>query len=163
MKLYELSNAYRLALQESADNDGELTPELERRLDAINEAFEAKAEACACLVIEAQREAEAWKAESDRMAKHARTCANRAERIKNYIRQNMVVTGRDRVDGKLFKIAFHQNSRPTIVWTRDPQEIPDQFRRVTFSLDGNAAYEAHKAGTLPEAFHVHTGSHLRIR
>jgi hypothetical protein len=70
--------------------------------------------------------------------------------------------GRDRVDGARFRVRAQQNGRPSIAWAGPLSDLPNEFLRVEESLDGDAAYRAYRAGTLPDGFAVTTGKHLRI-
>ena len=164
LRLYELPEAIRQIEAQIIDADGELTPELEAELDALEGAFEAKAEYLALLAREAKAEAASVKQEEDRLRAWRTAAENRERRIKDYLHTCMVRANIDKVDGQRAKVALQRNGRPSITWTGGEDAIPNEFRRVSVSVDGSRAYDEWKAGaTLPDGFEVEVGTHVRIR
>jgi hypothetical protein len=164
LRLYEIPAALRRIEDEIMEAEGVMSPELEDQLNGVQEQFERKAEYIALLVREAQAEAAAVKAEEDRLKALRTRAERRADGLKDYIYRCMLAGKIDRVDGERARIRIQKNSRPTIAWTRDVVELPDELRRVRVELDGQKAYELHKAGEeLPDGFIVDVGSHLRIQ
>ena len=164
LRLYELPEAIRQIEAQIIDADGELTPELEAELDALEGAFHHKAEFIALLAREAKAEGEAWKAEEARIRGHRIAAENREARLKGYLHTCMERLGVKRVDGQRAKVALQQSSRPSITWTGSTDAIPEDFLRVTLSVDGAKAYEEWKAGAeLPTGFLVSHSTHVRIR
>ena len=160
--LYEIVDQYQAVMQAIEDAEGELTPELSAQLDAIPDAFKAKAERVGLYIRNLQSLAQAAELEAVRLKALAASRENAATRLKAYLLQNMQRMELKDVVTPLIKLRIQVNSRPSIHWP-EGQEIPEAYRRVTVSLDGQAAYEAWKAnGTLPEGFVVERGSHLRL-
>ncbi len=57
-----------------------------------------------------------------------------------------------------------KNGRPEIRWTLPIAELAERFKKVTVTLDGNAAYaELKETQRLPIGFTVERGSHLRVK
>jgi hypothetical protein len=163
LRLYEITDEMldiERALEEAG---GELTPEMEAQLDAVAGAFDEKVERVCAVIQNAQRTADAAKLEAERLADLSRANAKSAESLKRYLAGQMARLGRNKVATDRFRVSLQNNSRPSIRWTLGPERIPELFRTVEIKVDGNAAYEAWKAGkVLPEGFEVERGQHLRI-
>lgn len=161
LRLYDLPAEFAAIDAAITDLDGELTPELAERLDHLECTLEDKVEAIASLVRTAEAEADYFASEADRLANRKRSATNKASRLKDYLKQNLEALGRDRVKTPRFTVRLQNNSGPSIAWVAEAP-IPDGFQRVRVELDGDAARQAWKAGTLPAGFKVVTGRHLRI-
>lgn len=163
MRLYELPDAIRLVEQAIADNEGELTPEMEAQLDALEGEMERKVEYLAMLAREAKAEAAAVKQEEDRLKARRSAASNREAGIKRYLDHCLRKAGIDRVEGALVKIRIQQNSQPSVIYDGDPNDLPPQYQRVTVVPDVAALKADHDAGAeLPDGVFVAFGSHLRI-
>jgi hypothetical protein len=141
---------------------GELPEDVEARLDAMDVAFETKCDGVAWLIRQADSEVAFWRPEYDRITKRLRAAQHRSARLRNYLQSTMEALGRDKVETGRFSVRLQKNSTPSIRWPGDLAELPDHLKCVEVSLDGKAAREALKAGTLPEGFEVVVGRHLRI-
>ena len=164
--LYALADALRLIGDELESNGGELTPELEAALNATEGAFEAKVEACLCLAKEREIAALGAKAEAERLVDLALSRNNAADRLRLYVKDQMIAAGRPKIETSLFKVAVQSASRPSIRWTWDMEALPEAFVKVipaTSKLDSDAALKAYKEGHLPEGFEVSTSTFLRVR
>jgi len=163
MKLYELPAAFEWLAEKLDDLDGELTPDLENELAALEYELAHKVTGICCLVQRFMRQAEAAKAEADRLHALSRVRANAAARLKEYLQLHLESMGLRKYETDLFRVRIRVNSRPTIRWTNDLDALPVAFRRVSVALDGEAAYQAWKETGLPSGFEVALGSHLRIQ
>jgi len=132
-----------------SENGGELTPELESRLDALLSQGKDKIEAAACVVREMDAHAEALRAEAKRLADRAVSFDNQAERLK----QRMVYAVDAAFGGKLKTDRFTiwaQNSAGGVQFEcADVSKLPDDLVKVTRSLNKDAAKELYKRGELP--------------
>lgn len=93
LNLYELSDLLKQALiiaEETIDIEtGEVKPDWAEFLDAIEMERNAKLLACAALYKNWDAEAEAIRSEEKRLAARRHTLENKAESIKEWMRQNM--------------------------------------------------------------------------
>lgn len=163
LHLYELPDAFDAIEAELLENGGELTPELEARLEALEGTLETKAERICRVIRNNDASAKAFKDEMDRLGAHRQTHENVVKRLKGYLQSVLTRMGRDKLAAGMFKVAIQNNSRPSITWTGSMEDLPPGFKRVRIEMDGDAAYDAHRAAALPEGFEVVTGKHLRIR
>lgn len=164
MKLYEIPASIRAVEDEIADQGGELTTELERRLTRLEAEFERKVEYLALLIREADVEAAAYKIEENRLRERRRAAENRAANLKRYIQTQMVLSGIRRVKGDYCSVSIAKNSRPSVTWTGEPEQIPEHLRRIKVEIDSTAVLQAQSAGeALPDQLVIEHGEHLRIR
>lgn len=163
MKLYEIPEEMRALEAQIADAEGELTPEIEERLEQLSAKFADVAEYIALLVREASAEAEAIKVEEQRLRDRRKAVENRADRLRNYIHEQMQIVGTQRIHGNMVTLTIQRNSRPSVRWT-EGEDIPEAFVRIKRELDSRLVLD-HIAmfGETPKGAIVEQGSHLRIR
>jgi len=111
MKLYEITEQIRQALQMVADGD---MPEdqMHDTLEMLGLDFDVKVDNTAAVIKEFQLEAEAFKSEIDRLTDKKRLLENKADSLKEYLRLEMQKNGRDKVNGKRFTVTI---GKPTDV------------------------------------------------
>lgn len=163
MKLWEITDEYESVLMEIFANEGELTPDLEAKLDDLEGSFLEKVERVALKIRELEGDADKAKAEKDRLYAIEKSYRSSASSLKDYLMRQMGRTGQDRVLTPKARVRIQKNSQPSIQWTKEPEEIPEDYRRVTITPDLRVLKEDMKAGAdAPEGFIVEYGSHLRI-
>lgn len=161
MKLYEINAEFAEIDRLLDETDGEMTGEIESRLDQLGFAFDRKVEAICCVIQNLKGEAEAARNESRRLAALAAKRERRAESLKEYLRYHLEFSGRDKVDTGRFAVSLRK-SPVTINWVGEG-EPPPEYQRVTVALDKSKAIEAYKTGKLlPDGFEIKQSNHLRI-
>jgi hypothetical protein len=161
MKLYELPQKYEEIL--SKLTDGEVTPDLEAELGALDETLQTKTEGICKMVQALNREAESANLEVARLSALAEIRLNAAARLKDYLKLTLELMNMTKVETDLFKVRIQKNSRPGIAYIGDLRELPFEYQRVKVELNGTALYEAWKGGKeLPAGVTVTEGSHIRI-
>ena len=164
MKLYEIAREYRdLCDALEANESGELAEDTASRFAGLSDALEVKARNIVGLIRELKLQSDAVADESKRLMVLSQTKKNAADRLKAYLLENLVAAGVQKMDVGIAKLGVQKASRPSIAWARDGEPMPEEFERVVHSLDGDKAYDAHKAGTLPEGFTVKFTTFLSIR
>lgn len=162
--LWAISNELLALGEKIAENQGELTSEIEAELDALEGAFEAKAEAVYLFAKDATLEAEKAKAGREHMQDMERYWLNKARGLKSYLLAVMERHGRDRV--QTFRAKFSRvQSPPSYRWTGDNYEdIPLPFRRTktVITLDVDAVKRAIAEGVaVPAEIVIERGHHIR--
>jgi len=145
MRLYEINAAIDAVLQLAID--GEMSDEdLRTNLDAIEMAFEEKADACACIFKNYLAEATAIKAEEDQLKARRKTAEAQAERMKAYLSAQMQQAGKTKITTARNAISFRKSS-PTII--DDASLIPEDYLKITIDEkpDLTAIAAAIKSGT----------------
>jgi hypothetical protein len=165
MKLYEITDEFRLFEDLLEQNGGEITPEMELQLGELEIALPEKVENIAGLIREKLAYADAAVAERNRLDKLANAAANVAFSLQNYLKRNLEEMGVNRVATERFVVRVQKNSRPAIKWVggNPPQEY-QRLEPARLVPDMEHAYNQWKAGEeLPEGFVVEHGTHLRIQ
>lgn len=149
-----------------AEVGGELSPELEAELDAIEGDFSAKVERVALYIRSREIDAEGAKAEKDRLAAIQKANEASVRGLKQYLLGILERHGRDKVD--TMKARVRRSPSPwSYRWTGDTYEaIPDEYRKqnpVVYSLNVERVKRAIEDGTpLPDGVVVERGFHIRI-
>lgn len=157
MNLYELSQNY-LAVQYM-----DLEPEvLKDTLDSIEEAFEDKALNIAKWLRNLEGEANALKAEETRLKENRQTRENRIKFLKQYLEDNMRLTGKTKFKAGFFSFAIQSN--PPSVEVFDEALIPKQFLiEQPVKIDRAGIKELLKAGEEVPGAELKHSTGLRIR
>src|SRR5690606_10969359 len=177
LKLYEHVDQYQIVLdwieEHAAEIEaagGVLPPELEELLDQAEGALQEKVERVALVVQNLKANAEAAQAEAKRLQAIAQTYERQANALKTYLHAQLQRAGIDRVDTPRAKVRIQVNGRPTIR-PADPDNIPEPYRKVVITFDGEAAYrDLKERGLIPAGpgrvevagLLVERGTHLRI-
>jgi len=155
--LHELAGLREVIDATVAENEGELTPELEAQLDAWDGSFADKVERCGLWAVEQLSYAVAIGAEEQRLAKKRRAHENRAEWMKRYLQSCMERAGKTKVNGVLCTVALQKNRasvQPIVPLADEDLRTIATFapkyvrHEESWSLDKEAILEDHKAGTL---------------
>lgn len=163
MRLHEIPEAMRAIDLMLEDAEGELTPEIEAAMNAVEEELSHKVDWVGTVVAEHTAKAAMYEAEVKRLKGMQHSQEKCAERLKDYLKATLEACGVDRVEGRLHKASVSKAARPRIVWTKDFDKIPTGFRREKVEPDLLAAQEAWDRGMLPEGFVVSFTTSLRIR
>lgn len=149
-----------------ATNGGEITPDIEARLDALDGEWSAKVERIALFIRQLELEAENAEVEEKRLKaiKQART--NKARGLRNWLLGGMERAGRDKVQTYRVRVLRYQG-QGFYRWRGDTYEqIPERFRKtnpVVYSLDTEAVKQAVAAGEqLPPEIVLERDWHVRI-
>src|SRR5690606_36923569 len=139
-------------------------------LDQAEGALQEKAERVALVIQNLKANAEAAHAEAKRLQAIARTYERQAEVLKTYLHAQLQRAGLERIEAPRAMVRIQINGRPTIR-PADPANIPEPYRKVIITFDGEAAYRDLKArGLIPagpgrvevDGLLVERGTHLRI-
>lgn len=128
MKLYEITSAYREALELSeSDEYGDLTP----LLDAITDKIETKVDNICRLIREQELEADAYQAEAERLTAQARRLAKKAEGLKGYL--SHCLAGNP-IKTELFNLSFRKSES---IEVEDFDALPVQYKREKYLVEAD--------------------------
>ena len=143
MTLYNLENNYRTFLDIA--EEGEISPEaLEDMREYLLADIDDKLEGYGCVLRQLQADAEAVKAEKLRLAQKQAQLENNIDRIRETMKNAMHLTDRQKVKTKLF--TFSITTRLKTVVDAPEEDLPEQFRKVTYKADTKAIGEYLSAG-----------------
>lgn len=125
------------------DNDSEA---IKDTLESVNEAIDDKAENTAKVIRELEGRSETKKKEAQRLRESATSLDNQAKRLKQYLIDQLELTGKKKVQGKLLTVSV-RNNQPS-VYVEDERKIPrDYFKEQEPKLDKNRLKDDLKSGT----------------
>lgn len=117
MKLYELSKDYESLIL--AIENGDIPEEaITDTLESITSLLDEKADNIACWIKQLTAEAEAIKAEEDKLKARRTAKLNRAERLSNYLAECMTNSGRNKIETARNVISFRKNP-PSVVFDNE--------------------------------------------
>jgi hypothetical protein len=161
MKLYELTDNYRRILDILDEGQDEA---LQDTLDSIKDAIEQKAEGIAKIIRTMDAEAEAIKAEEQRLAQRRKAIENRRNGLKEYLETQLASSGIDKVKTATFTVALQNN--PPSVNVLDDKAIPTTFKvhiPEQWNVDKKLILQALKDGQEIPGVELFQGRSLRIR
>lgn len=145
-KLYEMTSDY-LALQNE-----DLEPEqLADCLDSIKGAIEEKGGSIVSMIQNWQGDVDAIDSQIKRLQAMKKSVVTRQEKLKEYLRYNMVESGITKIEHPLFKISIRKPAKKVKV--TDVEALPDELVRVSVETkpDLNAIKAALKNGDVEGA------------
>jgi hypothetical protein len=159
MNIYEITAALQAAIDESFDEEtGELLPDGEARIAALEDERNAKALALAAVVKNLKIEEDAYRGELARLRARADACERRHTWLRQYLAQWLP-------DGLKLK-----DARSSIGWGRsesveiaEDAVLPDRYQRVKLEVDKQALKQDLKDGQTVPGAHLVTKRFVTIR
>ena len=137
MKLHEITDEIVDICNELLELEGELTPELEERLDKANLALEKKLDNTLRWIETQVAIATGMKAEEDRLKAERKRREAAIRNLDGYVLEQLRRAGLKHVQTDLFNPTRILN--PITVEPADPEHIPEAFQRVRVEFDKTAA------------------------
>ncbi len=162
MNLYEIANEYRIIDQSIDVAGGELTPEIEKALTELDATLADKVDGIGVVITESIAKGDAYTDEAERLKGRAKTAYAKAEGLRSYLLRALTHAGKKNASGALFSVSRQLASRPAIRWSAQAP-IPRSFVRIREELDSEKAFDAYKAGGLPDGFTVERKEFVTIR
>lgn len=162
--LYELSTQLAKINNEIFDADGELTEELEKRLDDSTLAMKDKVQSIVKWTLNLKGKAEMIDAEIERLQHKKKMTDNLNKRLSDYVRQAMLAADINKIEYPTFTVCVQKN--PRSVEIIDEEIIPSAYKIVkqVISVDKRRLMDDLTAGEKIQGCQlVTTMTHLRIR
>ena len=157
-KLYEINAAIETVLQLAIE--GEMSDEdLATNLADIELAFDDKADDVACYIKNMRAEAEAIKAEIDRLTKRRQSAERAATRMAGYLSTQMLHAGRPKITTARNAIS-HRPSEQTVI--DDISILPEACIRLVPEADKAAVKAAIKGGFTVPGAHIEKKQNIQI-
>lgn len=125
MKLYEISTELKKIDDQLITNEGEITPELETRLDELNLALEQKASGLRKWLAVIDSDTTALDNEIKRLTTIKKQKENLVERLKAYIHKNMIVADLKKIETPIGTFTVAKN--PPSLECVSPEMTPVEF------------------------------------
>ena len=143
-RLWELSEEIRQledAISAIADDESLTDEDKETRLQEMfarwletGKSFKTKAEQVAKYIKHQEALAEARKTEAGRIRELGQQASNQANRLRQYLVNQMVMSGVDRIEGVSTKIGIRKK-QPQVLLNVLAEELPTEYVRVTHKPD----------------------------
>ena len=162
MNLYELTGEY-YALQQMLEEGTADEAEIMAALEAVADNIERKADAYARIIKNMTAEADALKAESDRLKARQKVLTNSVNRLKANLQTAMIATGQRKIKTSIGSWSIQRN--PLSVVVTDPAKVPARFLiEQPPEIDRRAMLEEFKAtGELFDGVEFASGESVRFR
>lgn len=149
LKLYEIAGEYRalISILENSEEDEIDSESFRLAIDALSGDFTAKATNIACLFRELSAESVAIQETARSLHRRAQRLDARAERLRDYLLNQMQTTGITRSSDNRISITLKRN--PASVHIESPESLPLDYCRVIparHEPDKTAIKTALKAG-----------------
>lgn len=158
MRLYELVEAAQ-DLQEQLECGEMDDQQFVAAIDAIG--LEKKVESVCYVIKNLEAEAEAFKAEKERLAAREKTAKNAVERLKTYLVENLRQLNAKTLKVGTFSLGLSKSKSVSII---DPKLIPDQFLvKQEPKIDKMAIGRDLKNGAMVPGAILEENTYLRMR
>ena len=162
MNLYELTNDLQCAM-DALQTDPE-TGEVSgwEAVDALDVAFEDKAEAYALTIKNLLAFADSADAEADKLKTRAKSAKNRAEHLREHLAQSMKAVGKKQIETARASVKFRRSE--AVLITNDSL-IPEDWWKVRVTREPNKVeIKKHlKAGEVVHGAELETRMNLQIK
>lgn len=166
MQLYklteELETAYQLLLETTDEETGEVNPDAVNLLKECQISFDDKVSSLVEMVARIDSDVEGYKKEEGRLKAHRQSLEKKSEWLKNYIKQNLIESGRNKIETLRAKVSLF-NSRAVNVLNLN--EIPEGYKVIetNVKVDKKAIAEAIKSGRAVAGAELIENVNLRIK
>jgi len=164
LSLYEISNDYLQALDAFTDPEADIPMEAAiDTLEGIEGQLQDKAVNVAKFMQNLDATAKAIKEAEQQMARRRKAIENRAQWIKDYLKNNMEASGITKIESPWFRLAVQKN--PEAVEVFDEAALPDDFKTevVTVKIDKAAIKQVLRDGVHVPGAMLTQGTRLAIR
>lgn len=159
-RLYELTHQYQELLDHITESEVE-HPGFADTLESIEDAIEDKLNSTAIIIKTLESQAKALKDEENRMKKRRQSFENNIDRLKDYARQALEATGKDKIKGNNFTLRMQNN--PPSANILDNKVIPGHYLiEQEPAIDKKGLLEDLKNGIAVEGAELKQGRSLRI-
>ena len=164
MNLYETSKELATINDEIISESGEISPDLEAKLDALQLSFNDKVSNIGRWALNVIRKEDVLSAEIERLQKRKATFEKLRDRLKDYVKMCMQVADKKKIE--LAQFTVYVQSNPPSVEIVDPQVLPSHYVKIiqATNIDRAAILQDLKQGRPVAGARLITDkTHLRIR
>lgn len=142
--LYKITDAINSVIENGFSLDEETGEVFDSQdLETLGLDFETKAENVACYIKNLQSDAAAIREEEKNLAARRQSKERKAQRLKEYLEECLLLAGTERIETPRCKISFRSSTKIEIV---EESLIPDDYMRFEAKPNKAALKEAIKNG-----------------
>lgn len=162
MNLYELQMEQLELNALLEENGGELTPEIEERLQIHDFDVNQKMESYCKAIKQYESDIEGLKGEIERLKARKESSEKAVQRMKDAMLTAMTTFGMDKLQAGTFKIGTRKSQSLEVL---DENLVPEKFKNevVTIKVDKNAIKDAIKAGEEVDGVKLNDNTNLTIK
>lgn len=164
LTLYQISDQYLADMQKLQDMELDEQTFLDT-LEGLSGELEVKATNVAMFIRNLEASADAIKAAEKAMAERRKSIEAKAERIRQYLLENMQRTGISKIESPYFALSIRKN--PPAVDVIDQSLIPDEYFDIPEppapTLNKARLKDDLKAGVIVEGAQLSQGQSLQIK
>lgn len=158
MNLYEIASKKLEILQAVQDLEGELTPELEAELSAIEATLDDKLKACCCVLKNLDALKDLHAAEIKRLTERKRAIEARHERLKEWVAKSAPEEG---WTNGIHALSWRKSKSVEV--DIDAEKLPLEFSRMKFEAEKTKIKEAIESGTAVEGCRIVENRSLQVK
>ena len=159
MSLYSITEEYLQLLNMEEDIDEQAFKDT---LESITDELETKADNIAKIIKELEGDVDTLKKEEERLAKKRKSIENKKSKLKDYLEESMILTGKSKLKTKLFGFTIQKN--PPSLDIKAEENIPKNYYiEQQPKLDKKELLKAIKEGLEVEGVELKQSESLRIR
>lgn len=173
MNIYELDHNWRRIQSKLEDLDGsDLTPELEQEIisllaesDTLSSEWQNKLDGYCKLIAMLSYQAETRRSEALRLTKLTRSDDNKVDRLKEIVKESLLLRGQTKVKTKLFNLSICKNGgKAPLILPDNVDVLPPEFVQVIREPMKEEIRTALENGDTIEGCYLgEKGDHLRIK
>lgn len=160
MRLYDIKKEYLDLTEKIIEQDGELTEEDFAALNNIDEDFSEKANNYAGLIKNLEVEIKALSDASKAFKERAERKAKTVDYLKENLKSTMELIGKDKVETLNAVVSFRRAQSVEIV---DEGNIPEEYKKVSYTVNKAAIREVLKAGQSVSGAVLKESKSLQVR
>lgn len=161
LKLYEIADELKSVLEAIEESEGEIDDNAIASLDELNISFNEKINNIASFVKNIDCNIETYKNAEINLYQKRKRLENLKDRLKEYVKMNMITTGIDKIKGDLFTVSI-QKTQPSLRITNE-QAIPKEYQIIKVEIDNASLKQALKEGKEIEGAELVENKALYIR
>lgn len=160
LTLYELTDEHRQICVAIEEAGGEITPEIEMMLSINADNFVTKAEGYCEIVAKYRQMAQMAKERIETLQQIKKVAENAEKRLKERMQQAMEEYDMQKVEIGLHRLSFRTSKAVEVI---DEAKIPNQYIKVTTTIDKTALRTDLMNGIEVEGARLQTNKSLQIR
>lgn len=158
LSLYDIGQEWLDLESALMDSGGEITEELEERIAELMTSETNKVNGYLAVRANLKMVQEGAKAEADRLAAKSKAAANAITRMESRLLNHMTLRGETEINADLGKVKVMRAAAPIEI----TGDVPEEFQKVTVTVDKAGIKQALKDGELPFAKFGEPTKYLRV-
>ena len=158
--IFDITQDWIAVMSEIEENEGEITEDLEYKLEINESNLNEKAEAYTVMIEKYKSEADQIDNEIKRLQSLSKVKKNSAERLKQRLSDALEFMQVDKLDLGSFKIGWRKSTRLEIL---DNEQVEEEFRVHSWEPDKKRIAEELKSGARIAWAELQTHNNLQIK